>query len=195
MDQPATKEQWDAIKPTTLTILYVCLVIIHNPRTAKPVGLFSHSPNDTTSVMILRALHEARAHFPRLGKYPPPSWAGPLKLELDVHERPPSEDDFRRLVSIQPAPSFRTFLHPEVRLKHALTSAAQLAEIVAEEPALLLWPIIADWDHRELSIGGNSYTKLVQRIGLRRRAVMRGGAVPPPQPKREPPAEEWIDYD
>ncbi|KAJ7500786.1 hypothetical protein B0H11DRAFT_766851 [Mycena galericulata] len=148
--EPPTAKQWEAIEPTTLE--------------------FFHNPEDETSVHILQALQDARLCYPRPSPrpYPHRRWRGPLKMDILVHERPPSADEFRQLVLIQPSISFSAFLRPTARMKYTPTSAQSLADTLAADPTSLYWPIFVDWVHKDHSIGGYNSVKIVRRIARRR---------------------------
>jgi hypothetical protein len=132
--------------------------------------------------------------YPRFTRQLSAQWHGPLKLELTVHQRPPTADEFRLLLPLQAAPSFTEFLSQEAlpTLRETPTNAQALAELVARRPKVLNWPVVVDWEHEECSLGGKKYTDLLAAVARRRKKVMK--PEPTPRPPPTPPEPEWIDY-
>ncbi|KAJ7774162.1 hypothetical protein DFH07DRAFT_121061 [Mycena maculata] len=171
-----TPEQWEQIEPTTLTVF--------------------HDPKNEVSCRVLRALDAARLQYPKPNKYTTVV-GGPLKMELVVHERAPSAEEFRDILYMHESVSFGTFLGLEHRMRHTPTSARALVDLVAEHPELLQWPVVVDWEHAQSSLGSTGHIQLLKSVLRRRVAVVRPESLlePAPKPERQPPPEEWIDYD
>jgi hypothetical protein len=161
----------------------------------------SHNPNDSTSQHVLNALKAAVIEYPAprpkekfSENHPSKQLRGPLKLELTVLKRPPNAEEFRLLLPLQPQPFFTEFLHPKEH--QAPTNSAALVELLARRPTALRWPVVADWEHNECSVGGDGYKELLKKVGKRRQKATKpeskAAPLPPPPP---PPPAEWIDYD
>ncbi|KAJ7186412.1 hypothetical protein C8R46DRAFT_1206422 [Mycena filopes] len=171
-----TPELWAQVEPTTLTVF--------------------HNPADKTSTEAKESILEATENYPRLSaKYSKKKTPQPLKLEVVVHERAPTADEFRLICVLLPEPSFTMFVPPQLRpeLRNSPTSAKALAELVTTQPELLWWPVVVDWAHDEVSIGGG-YSTMLERARARRREVLEPEK-PPERYPYVPPSTEWIDYD
>ncbi|KAJ7163948.1 hypothetical protein C8R43DRAFT_258803 [Mycena crocata] len=176
--QVPTEAEWAAIEPTHLTF-------------------FHHAANDL-SVQLLKVFRDAQLCFPSRDSPYGFRYRGPLKLELDVKEENPSVDDFRNMLPMTADMSFRSFMDQDKR-RHAVTNPQALAELVEKDPTMLAWPIIVDWDHEQLCIGGVNFRTILNQTLQRRSAVIRP-AKPEPKPEPEPrwippPEDPWKEYD
>ncbi|KAJ7145611.1 hypothetical protein C8R44DRAFT_972663 [Mycena epipterygia] len=189
-----TEQLWALVENTTLDIF--------------------HNPKDPISVRVLAALEAARLQFPKptpkegsgVPAFVHARWRGPLKLDIVVHERVPSADEFRLLLPLQAASnvSFSVFIKEQQRMRHSPTGVSSLVALLARDPTLLAWPVIVDWEHDESSVGGTAYSNILKKVLHRRESVRREKKKPEPTPDPPPPTpeagvpaleEEWRDND
>ncbi|KAJ7687117.1 hypothetical protein B0H17DRAFT_1332525 [Mycena rosella] len=140
---PTTPAQWAAIEATTLIVF--------------------HKPGHATSRLLLKALASAIDVYPPLSLGHPSSFRALLKLKLHVELRVPTVAEFRALVDLR-VPGPPTDLLRE-KGAHRLADPAALG---AEDPAALAWPIIVDWEHKESSVGGVAYTRILEAVAEQR---------------------------
>ncbi|KAJ6620448.1 hypothetical protein B0H10DRAFT_2021654 [Mycena sp. CBHHK59/15] len=98
--------------------------------------------------------------------------ARPLKLDLVVHENAPTADEFRSMMHLLPEPTPGAFLRAPDRFKYSPTNVNSLVELIKNEPTLLSWPVILDWDHEHISIGGHDYVSFLTRARRRRNRAL-----------------------
>ncbi|KAJ7749623.1 hypothetical protein B0H16DRAFT_1724893 [Mycena metata] len=177
-----TDELWAEIEPTTLHVF--------------------HNPADPTSVDTTERIQAAVHMFPR-----PPTKApkfqsknairGPLKLDVIVHERAPTAEEFRLILFLhESATGFSSFVNPKAvdKLRAYPTNAEALAKLVERQPDLLIWPVVVDWEHDQVSVGIQC-TPVLKKAAERRRKVLQPDE--PVEPERpDPQAKEWMNlYD
>lgn len=113
--------------------------------------------------------------------YPPTkSDAPPLEFNFEVIEsKPPTPDQLRTILSYvapkdakEAIPSYATFLssHPSAPdAGEQPQSAAGVAELAAQNPNALKWPVVVDWDGGRASIGDvDDVVKMLEALRQRR---------------------------
>ncbi|KAK7035627.1 hypothetical protein R3P38DRAFT_602521 [Favolaschia claudopus] len=159
-----TPQIWADTAPTTLT--------------------FFHNPDNPLSVSALKALEEAKDFFPPFGKLEKPEqnhftkFHGPLKLDITVKERPPTSEEFSRILRILTdrlgAKTLHTFTHPSVlaTLREHPTNIPMLAQLVSRTPEILRWPVIIDWYGKKCSLGGEDYKVFMRTAAVKRKEAL-----------------------
>ncbi|KAJ7028100.1 hypothetical protein C8F04DRAFT_1266311 [Mycena alexandri] len=175
-----TEELWNKIEPTTLNVF--------------------HNPADPTSMRTTEAIQAAVHMYPGPPKNPKFvtkfKVRGALKLEVIVHERAPTAEEFRLILFLLPDPTYTSFIKPDALndLRAVPTSSKALVQLIERQPELMLWPIVVDWEHDQASLG-RKYKSLLDNAADRRAKVLTLDKPVEPERPEVPPATEWIDYD
>ncbi|KAG8215456.1 hypothetical protein J3R82DRAFT_9072 [Butyriboletus roseoflavus] len=130
----------------------------------------SHHPASPPSVKALAMLRASLS-----APYPPskPN-APPLEFNFEVIEsKPPTPDQLRTILSyVTPKDvnaSYSTFLSSHPGLEEQPESAADVAELGAQDPNALKWPMVVDWNGGRASIGDvDGVAKMLEALRQRR---------------------------
>jgi arsenate reductase-like glutaredoxin family protein len=157
------------------------------------INMISHNPNVPASVKTLERLEEARTKpYPKQKKKAFP----PLPFDIDVQERSPTADEFSELIYMVESAAYTVFLKQAISQSYKAhpTNAQSLYNMVQEDPTMMRWPILVNYQTQEIGIDQEGVKGILNNL-----VVARDGQPKPPDPpasRRTPPeSTAWIDYD